>query len=93
MKDLFIRHDRSDYCINCHTSNIELYDMYNNPVNYSLLVTKYLQGGDINSVLNKRELSYFRCKKCGQIYRIDWRNNYFPIPYIYLTYNYGQGDR
>lgn len=72
---------RYDYCNQCNTDrSIECYDSYGKPVNYSLLVDQYLKEKDIDRVLNGyRTFIYFRCKKCGALYRLDWRTR-FPVP-------------
>lgn len=73
----FIRYDK---CFNCNAErSIECYDSYNNPINYPVLVDKYLDNKEIN--IEKRSLSYMKCKKCNTEYKINWsRQDRFPIP-------------
>lgn len=81
-----LRAIREDFCIRCAgRGTIECYDKFNNPINYSVLVTKHSQGEDINNVLDKRELSHFRCTKCGRVYKINWQRDLFPKPYYYFV--------
>lgn len=75
-----IQFKRHDNCINCNSDrSIELYDVYNKPVNYSYFLDN-ISRIDIDC-FNKRELSYMKCKKCGKIYNINWVNG-IPEPLI-----------
>lgn len=74
---------RPDKCMECKTDRcIELYDIYDKPVNYTYLVDMYERGKreDIIDRLDKRQLSYMKCKRCGKQYCIDWRDRSLPIP-------------
>lgn len=72
---------REDYCSNCHTNNLECYDMYDKPINYPLLVNRGFNDNDLAKVVDSnRSLCYFRCKKCGEYFRLDWRNFKYPVP-------------
>lgn len=79
-----IKIERPDTCFKCESKrSIECYDIYNNPLNYSLLLDKLETRPDKTdetlSILNKRELVIMRCKKCNKQYVIKW-NNGIPEP-------------
>lgn len=90
---------RPDKCMECNTDRcIELYDIYDKPVNYTYLVDMYERGNNQNIIekFDNRQLSYMKCKRCGKQYCIDWRNRTLPIPirafwYLdhFLNINYG----
>ena len=74
--------ENDDFCPNCKNQHsLELYDNFNKPLNYSLL----LQNGDnLKDVEKHHVLSYFKCRKCMKIYNIDWSlccGVRFPIPF------------
>lgn len=72
---------REDLCANCNSNrSIECYDSFGNSINYTLLVDKYkINKEEAISKINKRSLSYMKCKICNTIYIIDWRDK-FPKP-------------
>jgi len=73
MKNNPINIKREDHCIYCHSDRVvELYDAYNKPVNYSYFLDNQDKIGV--STFDKREMSYFKCRKCGQSYNIEWHN-------------------
>lgn len=58
----------ADYCPSCHSKySIELYDVYNNPMNLTRLLNRNLLGE-----LDRKRLSYMKCKKCGKDFRINY---------------------
>lgn len=71
-----------DYCSVCNTQHsVELYNIYNKEVNYTLL----LQMRDkIDNIVDKSILSQFKCRRCGAKFNIDWtiKNGVrFPTPF------------
>jgi len=69
-----------DYCPYCHTKHsIELYDIFNKSLNYRNI----LHLSNIESIIDVKQLSYFKCKNCNKEYKIEWDNGR-PYP---LTYN------
>lgn len=68
-----------DTCSNCLHADLELYDIYDKPINYKQLVQFYEKGRPtIHYTMNSnRTWSYFKCKHCGKIYIINWTT---PIP-------------
>lgn len=97
MKKIF-RIIRADRCMECNSDrSIELFDIYDKPVNYSYLLDLLERNNiDINEKLNNRQLSYMQCRKCGKVYCIDWRDRNYPVPvrafwyleqFLYNNYN------
>lgn len=75
MKNI-IEYIREDTCINCGSKrSVELYDINNNPVRYTILIDT-----DSLSKLKSKKLSHFQCRKCKKIYSLDWSNREYPIP-------------
>ena len=71
---------RMDYCPNCNTENLEIYDYFNNPLGYKAIIDKYQAGERIQKgMINHRVFYTIRCKKCGRTYPIVWRRGY-PLP-------------
>lgn len=73
---------RPDKCMECNTERaIEIFDVFNKPVNYSylldLLESKDI---DISEKFSNRQLSYMQCRRCGKVYCIDWRSRNYPVP-------------
>lgn len=67
---------RPDDCLNCGGKRtIELYDIKDNPVRYSVLLNN-----NTELYLDKRKLKYFKCRKCGKIYNLDWMKKSYPVP-------------
>lgn len=69
-----------NYCTRCDSYSIELYDRNFKSVNYNLLISRFKSGGDVESILNNKSLSFFKCNKCGVKFNIDWTDNNFPKP-------------
>lgn len=71
-----------DYCSECmNRHSIELYNMYNKEVNYTLLLQNKEK---VDKIVDKSILLYFKCRKCGKIYDIDWtikNGSRFPTPF------------
>lgn len=73
--------ERDDYCTNCRTQKtIELYNIYDKPMRYSNLLS-FANNINLDSVLDKTVLSYMKCKKCGKIYKICWKDHK-PAPMV-----------
>ena len=71
---------QQDHCVSCNTDRVmELYDAYNKPISYSYFLDN-IKTVDMG-IFDKRELSYFKCKKCGMLYPITWENT-IPEPLI-----------
>lgn len=71
---------RMDYCTNCHTNSIEIYDYFNNPMGYKGMADLFMSNSPMpKALINKREFYTFRCKRCGATYPIIWSHGY-PIP-------------
>jgi hypothetical protein len=66
-----------DYCMNCKVEHsLEIYDVYGNHYNISNIIKD-------NSIIDRKELSYIKCKKCNREYNIDWSGeNRIPKPLI-----------
>ena len=68
-----------DYCSNCNTEHgLELYDVNGNNMNYNNILNE-----DNKEVLSQKYSigSYFKCKKCGVVYPIEWRGfDWMPVP-------------
>lgn len=80
MKDLF-KPLRGDYCHKCGSHRtIECYNVFNKPINYSILLDK-IEQGDMSVIgkLDNAEISYMICRKCKEQFFIDWRMRY-PMP-------------
>lgn len=72
------------FCNSCNSVHgLECYDISNRPINYSLLIQMFNQGKTISQILDKKELAYFKCRKCGEYYRISWNLLNFPVPLRY----------
>ena len=71
---------RMDKCHRCGSESLELYDYFNNPMNYKEIINYYMEGSRMPKALNnKRDFYTIRCKKCGKTYPIIWRRG-FPLP-------------
>ena len=71
-----IIHLRQDDCPICNAKrSMELYDRYNKPLYLSMIL-------DTNQIkkINTKRLYYFKCRRCGRIFDIDWNSNR-DIPY------------
>jgi len=63
----------ADYCMDCNTEHsMMVCDIFNNEIPISRII-------DNNSLIDNRELSYIKCKKCSNEYNIDFSDNYFDI--------------
>lgn len=70
---------REDTCLKCGgLRSVELYDISNHPTRYTFLI----DSGNTDKLLEKK-LSHFQCRKCKEIYSIDWKNRTFPKPLSY----------
>lgn len=87
MKKIFSK-IRPDKCMECGTNrSIEIYDIFDKPINYSYLVDLHeTKNINIMERLNNRTLSYMKCKRCGKIYCIDWREPDYPVPVRTMWY-------
>ena len=65
---------RQDTCVACRTNRaIECINRYGKvPIQYSMLLDRLDYGYNLDDLLKKNELSYFRCRRCGKIYDISW---------------------
>jgi hypothetical protein len=71
---------REDYCFKCDTPRmIECFDVFNRPLNYSLLLDRKEQM-NIQDRINMKDLYYMKCKRCGTIFIIDWVLGNIPKP-------------
>lgn len=68
---------RPDRCPICNKDRaLELYDMYNHPVRYSLMIDR-----DDFSPLNDKKVHHLRCRLCKNEFELDWTiNRRFPFP-------------
>lgn len=86
---------RGDHCGRCgNKRSIEIYDKFNRAANYSLLLDN-VDDTNIVERFNNRELTHMKCKRCGFVYCIDWREG-IPMPlrefshidnFLYDNYN------
>lgn len=79
-----IRFEREDTCVYCNSKrSIELYDNFNRPMNYTLLLDSLKSSpnkrDEILNKLDNKVLGYMRCNRCKRIYKIHWNKN-FPYP-------------
>lgn len=63
-----------DICNNCGCRSLELYNRYDKPMGLSLAI----KSGEIE-MFQKMNARYFRCKRCGAEFLIQWNSN-IPIP-------------
>lgn len=75
-----IQYIRYDNCPNCHRNTIELFSYDNYPMHYSEAVLSYMNG-DKSIQYNKYSIYRMRCRGCGKIYNIVWRDE-FPVPLL-----------
>ncbi len=80
MKQLF-KPIRGDYCTKCNTQrSIECYNKFDKPINYTYFLDQLEKGRtEILGNLDKIEITSMCCKKCNEVYFIDWRQGY-PLP-------------
>lgn len=72
--------ERPNVCNNCKTRSLELYNMYDKPLNIAAMICN--NELEMAEKLNAR---YFKCKKCGQEYPIQWIDKK-PYPLQWSTY-------
>lgn len=71
---------RVDHCPECDTPrSLECYNDKKSGINYTLFVDSRDRGKDLKEKIEPLELLYFKCRRCGKVYNIDWRTR-FPIP-------------
>ena len=61
-------------CNSCGNRSLEIYNRYDKPMGLTLAI----QSGEIE-MFQKMNVRYFKCKKCGAEFPIQWRDN-IPIP-------------
>lgn len=78
---------RGDYCFVCRKERaIEIYDVNDNPLNYTLFLDKYDNNIDnIDKVFNSKVLSYMKCRQCNTLYMIDFSKRTV-IPLLDMRY-------
>ena len=70
-----------DICPCCDKRSIECFDTFNNPINYSYLLSEYEKDKNVLTRLNKKNLSHFQCRECKKIFEIYWdKDREIPIP-------------
>ena len=70
-----IYHDHHESCPKCNAlDSLELFDNYNRPFNYQMLLSTH----DTSKLIN-RSFRYFKCNKCKEIFKIDW-TGCVPVP-------------
>jgi len=73
MKKIMVRIPRDDSCSNCENNRcVELYDVMNKPIHYTLLLDKIERNGKDKIDLSNSGVKYARCSCCGFKYGIDW---------------------
>jgi hypothetical protein len=77
LEKVITKHSRV-YCECCNSDSIECYTIYNKPVNYNILLSRYTKE-EILEKLNTAPLDYMKCNKCGRKYSIDWSDG-LPSP-------------
>lgn len=61
-------HDHHENCPECNaTDSLELFDKNDDSYNYQYILNTH----DLKCTDNK-SLRYFKCNKCGAIFKIDW---------------------
>lgn len=73
--DKLVNFRNHNYCSYCNKESIELYDIFNKPMNYS----KLLSNDNIDNILDIKQLLKFRCTNCNKEYNIIWKDH-FPYP-------------
>lgn len=65
---------RGDYCYKCKKERaIEMYDVNNNPLNYSLFLDMYENNIDnLDKVYMNKSISYMKCRHCNTVYAVDY---------------------
>jgi len=90
-----IEFKRPDYCIHCETERaIEGYDKFGKPINYTYLIDQKQLGKEVSDKLDRREVTFMKCRKCNHEFFIDWRtkdnipkpiNSFVPIDYFLIS--------
>lgn len=71
-----------NYCLNCKTNSIELYNWHNYAQKYQKLLDQYHLNGTIPDTFDKYGVYTMRCSKCGKEYKIRWTEDGVPIPVV-----------
>lgn len=67
---------RNDECPICKSKrSLEGYDMKDKPVRFTL----FIDGNNLER-LKYRALSYLKCRRCRNVFKIDWDDNGEPYP-------------
>lgn len=84
MREVFVKVNRDDSCPICNEDRcVDIYDVTNKSIKYTLVLDKLEQGIDID--LSNSKLKYAKCSLCGHKFTLDWTNNLkIPRPF-YLT--------
>lgn len=67
---------RPDQCPTCR-GRIEIYDFFNNPLDYQFVMDLYMAGR--KGVEIKKAIYQMRCSRCKRVYPIIWKDG-FPFP-------------
>lgn len=68
--------NRPDYCPNCNTNSIEIYNGKNQPCRLTL----HLNMGRIDKLISENQLMYMKCNHCKRQYKINWMDSETFIP-------------
>lgn len=75
-----------NHCLNCNRDEIELYNQFGKPLNYSrMIMDRYNPNG--YSLYPNVVISMCKCKACGKKYMLSYdMHDHFPIPITFNEY-------